>query len=429
MEVSMKTQLVWFPAVLLALSFSVGSSKAAEAGQPILEPPHASWWPKAPPLKPPPKEGTLRVTNGKELLAAAKAVEPGGTILLADGLYRMPTWLTIETDNVTVRGESGKRERVVLDGSKVGRGELVIIRRCTGVTLADLTIQNVRWNGFKINSNQDTQKVTLYNCIIHNVWQRGVKGVRVPKKDGRQQYIRDCRVRYCLFYNDRPKRDADDPEKPYRGFRVNYIAGIDIMNAKDWIISDNVFVGIRGKDWGRGAIFVWVDSHGVIVERNVIIDCDAGIALGNSSGRDKVPAHCTGCIVRNNFVTRGPQAGIKAVHTKNCKILNNTVHEPRSRLRRLIRLVHGNEGLLVANNLLSGPSGVAKYKPEGTITLKNNVVLEATGHFADPRNGDLHFKKRLPEITDKALPLDEVTKDIDGEPRGKNPDIGADELP
>jgi hypothetical protein len=72
---------------------------------------------------------------------------------------------------------------------------------------------------------------------------------------------------------------------------------------------------------------------------------------------------------------------------------------------------------------------VAKYKPEGTITLKNNVVLEATGHFADPRNGDLHFKKRLPEITDKALPLDEVTKDIDGEPRGKNPDIGADELP
>ena len=409
---------------LVPLSCVSAGEKPVNEPTPILVPPSQPWWPKAPPL-PKPKGQVIRAANVKELLQAAKDVQPGGTILLADGLYQMPTWLTIKTDNVTLRGQSGVRERVVLDGSKVRRGELVIVSRCKGVTLADFTIQNVRWNGFKIDSHRGTQKVTIYNCIIHNIWQRGVKGVGVPKKDGVQQYIRDCRIQYCLFYNDRPKRDSDDPEKPFRGFRINYIAGIDIMNTKDWVISDNVFVGIRGKDWGRGAIFVWVDSHGVIIERNIIIDCDGGIALGNSSGRDRVPAHCTGGIVRNNFVTRGPQAGIKATHTKNCKILNNTIHEPRSRLRRLIRLVHSNDGLLVANNLLSGPSGPARYKTQGQITLKNNLILDATVCFVDPKNGDLHVKGPLPEAAGKALPLEDVSHDIDRTPRGEKPDIGA----
>ncbi len=423
----MRSTLFALAACVVACSCAGAEEKAVTAAKPIIHPPSEAWWPKAPPL-PKPKGPVIRITNVKELLQAAKDVQPGGTILLADGLYKMPTWLTIKTDDVTMRGESGKRERVVLDGANVRRGELVIVTRCKGVTLADLTIQNVRWNGFKIDSNRNVHNVTIYNCIIHNIWQRGVKGVGVPKKDGVQQYIRDCRIRYCLFYNDRPKRDSDDPEKPFRGFRINYIAGIDIMNAKDWVISDNVFVGIRGKEWGRGAIFVWIDSHGVIIERNVIVDCDGGIALGNSSSRDRVPAHCTGCIVRNNFITRGPQAGIKATHTKNCKILNNTVHEPKSRLRRLLRLVHKNDGLLVANNLLSGPGGIAKYGLQGKTTVKNNPVLDATDFFVDPKKGNLHLKKALPQAIDQALPCPEVTDDIDGKPRGAKPDIGAHEF-
>jgi parallel beta helix pectate lyase-like protein len=394
--------------------------------KPIITPPMQDWFPKAPPL-PKPKGQVIRVTNPKELLQAAEDVKPGGTILLADGLYQMPKWLTIKTDNVTMRSESGKRERVVLDGSKVKRGELVIVSRCTGVTIADLTIQNVRWNGFKIDSHRNTHNVTIYNCIIHNIWQRGVKGVGVPPKDGVRQYIRNCRIQYCLFYNDRAKRKSDDPEKPYRGFRINYIAGIDVMCAKGWVISDNVFVGIRGKEWGRGAIFMWIDSRDCIIERNIIIDCDAGISLGNPHARDRVPRHATGCIVRNNFVTRGPEAGIKAIHTQDCKILNNTVHEPKSRQKRLLWLIFDNDGLVVKNNLLSGPGGV-RNTAKGKIILKNNLSLDATEFFVDPKNGNLHLKKPLPAAVDKAEPLPDVTNDVDGKARGKLPDIGADEL-
>ena len=41
----------------------------------------------------------------------------GGTILLADGRYMMPRYLGITTDNVTLRSESGDRDKVILDGA------------------------------------------------------------------------------------------------------------------------------------------------------------------------------------------------------------------------------------------------------------------------------------------------------------------------
>ena len=42
-------------------------------------------------------------------------------------------------------------------------------------------------------------------------------------------------------------------------------------------------------------------------------------------------------------------------HTRDCLVVHNTVHDPTSRLRRLIWVQDDNDGLLVANNLLSGP--------------------------------------------------------------------------
>ena len=86
-------------------------------------------------------------------------MKPGGTILLADGHYPLPQFLELHTDNVTLRSESGRRDSVVIDGS--GRlGELIWISRCSGVTIADLTIQNVKWNGFKLTSDMGVTKVS-----------------------------------------------------------------------------------------------------------------------------------------------------------------------------------------------------------------------------------------------------------------------------
>jgi len=139
------------------------------------------------------------VSSVVELFRAAATVQRGGTILVADGHYRMPRYLELRTDNVTLRGESGRRERVILDGIDSQHGELVGVTGCEGVTIADLTIQNVRWNGFKLNCDRGTTRVTIHHCAIHNVWQRGVKGPRVPREQLDRGRASDCRIQYCLF--------------------------------------------------------------------------------------------------------------------------------------------------------------------------------------------------------------------------------------
>jgi len=423
-----------FGAVLCVACVCCGMAEAAGDETPTTRsasarPPSQPWFPKAPPL-PPPTGEVVRVTTVGDLFKAAKQVKPGGTILVADGHYMMPRYFAITTDNVTLRGESGNRDTVILDGAKSRHGELVGITRCSGVTIADLTIQNIKWNGFKINSNTGVHRVTIHNCVIHNIWQRGIKGVGGMAKDGKRIPPRDCRIQYCLFYNDRPKRFSDDDaeaKNPNR-FKGNYIGGMDIMNARSWIISDNVFVGIHGRTReARGAIFIWNGSEDCVIERNIIIDCDAGICLGNSHRNPKVwPIHCTGFIVRNNFVTRTPEAGILAVYTKDCRIVNNTMHHPRSRLRRLIRIVSDNDGLVVANNLLSGPR--MRIQTQSKVTFRQNLEKDVTAFFVDAAAGNLHLKRALPDATDKAVPLPEVTEDIDRKPRGRAPDVGAHEF-
>ncbi len=386
-------------------------------------PPMPDWLPKAPPLEPPPDDA-IRVSTVDELFRAAKEVKPGGTILLADGHYMMPRYFALSTDNVTLRSRSGDRDKVILDGARSRHGELVGVTACSGVTIADLTIQNIRHNGFKINSNSGVQKVTIHNCVIHNIWQRGVKGVRVPPG---VEPPTGCRIRYCLFYNDRPKRFSDDATDTAESFNGNYIGGLDVMNARGWLIENNVFIGIQGRTGeARGAVFLWQGAFDCVVERNVIIDCDSGICLGNSHRVSDDQIHCTRCIVRNNFLTRTPENGILADYTEDCAILHNTVHDPGSRLKRLIRLVHDNRGLLVANNLVSGPP--MRVETESDVHLKGNVTEVLTGSFVDPAQGDLHLKTAVPGVVFSAEYKDWLRHDdIDGQDRDDHPDAGADE--
>jgi hypothetical protein len=116
---------------------------------------------------------------------------------------------------VTLRSRSRNRHAVILDGENSKRGELVLIRG-QGITVAELTIQNVKWNGFKIAAELGAQRATIYNCVIHNIWQRGVKAPHIPP-DRPQLYLRSAnrciRRRSC---SNRPERRID----PLQGFNL-----------------------------------------------------------------------------------------------------------------------------------------------------------------------------------------------------------------
>ena len=133
--------------------------------QAALTPPAQDWFPKAPAL-PAAAGDVVEVSTVEGLVQAVEQARPGQTILVAEGHYLMPRYIEIQADRVTLRGASGRRERVILDGVRSMHGELVGVRGCSDVTIADLTIQNIRFNGFKINS--DSQRPTADDPQLHH---------------------------------------------------------------------------------------------------------------------------------------------------------------------------------------------------------------------------------------------------------------------
>jgi hypothetical protein len=359
-----------------------------------------------------------------QLVDAVAAARPGTTIVVADGRYALSKPLRILADRVTLRGKSGDRAKVVLDGGGT-LGEAIWLSRCSGVTIADLTVQDVRWNGIKLNSETGVQRVRIYNCAFHNIWQRAIKAVAVPEADRERLRPKDCRIEYCLFTNDRPKRYGDDPADTAETFGGDYIAGLDLMYATRWVIRDNVFMGINGRTaQGRGAVLLWWDCRECAIERNVIVDCDAGISLGNAQLDPKGP-HCTGCLVRNNCITRAPEGALVALDTKDCKFLHNTVCDTTGKVGRGVRVAFAADGLVVRNNLLAGPKVLLDTKSR--VEERNNKEGVAVRAFVDAAVGDLHLVERLEGVTDAVDALPDVPRDLDGRRRGRRTAIGAHE--
>ena len=90
-------------------------------------------------------------------------------------------------------------------------------------------------------------------------------------------------------------------------------------------------------------------------------------------------------------------------------------------MNRLIRTVRTNPGLVIANNLISGP-GIS-LESDSEITFVDNLQRDMTSVLVDPARGDLHLTKPVGGATR----LPDVTSDIDRESRDAAPDVGADE--
>lgn len=380
---------------------------------------------KAPRL-PAPKEPVIRVKTAHELYEANRTCPPGTTILLEDGLYKLRRTVVIRTDGVCLRGASGDREKVILD--RQGGSEGVMLAGADDVLVADLTIRNCARMGVDVKGENDTQRTRIYNVKFHNIFVRAVKGTHPagrsthPPGRGDNTNLPDARffrtrptggsIRYCLFVNDHRKTNARD------GFGGNYVGGIDMMGLKNWTISDNVFVGIRGRTGGgRGAIFVWVHSEDVTVERNIIVNCDRGICFGNPSG---AALHMTRGVARNNFIVAGVRRAFEIVRTRDTRVDHNTVYDPMGTSALAVHFFQGAEGDQFRNNIVHGRVNLQKG-----VVSSNNFIGDCAGWFVNPTLGDLHLTPAARAAFGAARPLADVTEDFDRRRRKAAPDLGA----
>jgi len=372
---------------------------------------------EAPPL-PKPKEPIVRVGTAAALYEAAETCKPGTTILLADGVYPLDRPLVIATDRVGLRGASGRREKVILDrgGGRGRRDACVLVAGADDVLIADLTCRNSDGHGVQIAPHVGAQRTRIYHVKFHNIWTRGVKGSH--PKYGHEPVGRDRReilrkrptggeIRYCLFVNDHRKR-LDDP------FGGDYVGGIDMMWLKNWVIADNVFVGIRGRHGGgRGAIFIWVHSEDVVAERNVIVNCDRGICFGNPSGSRP---HMTRGIARNNFVVGGADKAIEMCRTVDTRVCHNTVVARRADQAHSVHFFQGSKGGGFFNNIVHG-----RVDLEAGVASGGNLAGNFPGWFAHRATGDLHLTDQAARALGAGHHLPDVPQDFDAHKRRTPP--------
>jgi hypothetical protein len=360
------------------------------------------------PALPAPQGQVVHVRSTEELRKAIEAGPEGATILVADGVYHLDNVVLKTRNGITIRSASGNREKVVLDGEglqKAGQRRVCIsVHGCHDFTIADMTIQNYEY-GLLLYGDGDIRRPLVHNMIFRNFWVRGLKGTHPQRiwdswenlatvEQAEKTRPRNGRIEYCLFTNEKPKEDVKD------GFNGDYVSGIDMMWLKNWTIADNVFVNVRGHNGGgRGAIFLWVNSEDVLVERNIIVNCDRGVCFGNPMAAENGMPHMTRGIARNNFITAGAGQAIEFQHTVSSMACDNTVYGQDLRYRRTIEIQNGDKDARFHGNLVQG----SMYIEKG-VDLERNIVGDLAGWFVNPAAGDLHLTDKGTSGQAKALP-------------------------
>jgi hypothetical protein len=387
--------------------------------------PLPSWLAQAPRL-PAAQEELIRVTTAEELLAAVDRVREGETILLNDGEYKVPRVIVLnEKKKITIRSAGGDPAKVILRGRGWDSGDdkgddILHIAHCDGVVIADLTFTDCRSYGVKVEAENAPRDIQIYNCRFRDIGVRALKGS--AGKDPNVRAVKGS-VRYCQFENTK----VPEANWLYGG---DYIAAIDMMALEDWTFSDNFFRNVKGRNGGgRAAIFIWVRSRQVTVERNVIVNCDRGIAFGNpgqstANLNGERLVYVADGMIRNNFIAGGPDCGIELWYGDRIKVYHNTIWRPEQNWARGIRVGTGTANSDIVNNLVHGDMRLEG----GDAQLRNNLAGRLTGYFVDPPSGNLALTAAATGAIEKGVSLPEVTDDIRGRRRSQHPDLGAWEL-
>jgi hypothetical protein len=359
--------------------------------------PIADWFPKPPPLAAP-TGNLVRASTAQQILTLGEQLTPDTTLLIEPGVYKLDRPLVLRAkQNITIRSANGDPISVTLQGKGWDAGnerdDIIHVANCTNVTIAALTFAEARSYGVKVEAENAPRDIHIFNCRFRNIGVRAIKG-----SAGNDPSIRAIggSVRFCDFKNDKL------PPANWL-FNGDYISAIDMMALDKWIFSDNTFRNIKGRNGGgRAAIFIWVRSRNILIERNWILNCDRGIALGNpgASTANKPGEKLTyvaNAIVQNNMITAGADCGIELWHVDGIQIRHNSIWRPERNFGRGIRIGTGTTNTIVQNNLVHG--GI-QLEGGGAQTI-TNLAKRMDGYFVDPSAGNLALTKDATEAIDR----------------------------
>ncbi|MFP4521671.1 MAG: T9SS type A sorting domain-containing protein [Fibrobacterota bacterium] len=347
----------------------------------------------------------------------------GRTYYIAPGEYRIGRKLVISRDSVMVLGLTGNPEDVVLRGQGFVDGNrtddfIFQIWYASDIIISGVTMYDAMGAGVQMTDNID--RALIRNCRFIDIGERSVK---IPKGGTSDSCIIDSNYFHQI---NSISPDRED------GFDGEYVAGIDGMDCNGWIIRDNVFRGIQGaNNYGRSAIFFWNGCKDLLIERNIIFDCDYGIWVGNPSSSKDIE----NVMIKNNFIHTLPgRSAFDANYSKNIYFYNNTCYNDcfsggsyntevcSGAPVHFSAVVKNSDSVMIENNILMGT-----IDNRGTMDYSNNCFNAERSWFVNPDSGDLHLAEYNAEVVNAGTVLESVPFDIDGDPRTSSNDMGADQ--
>lgn len=373
-------------------------------------------------------ETIINVSTVSQLQAAvATANSQGGNveIRLADGTYQITEQfgLLVTAPNVTFRSQSGNRASVVVRGDSSASNaniRFIFVAHAPGLVIQDLTAELCRWSVVQIEQQNGGNAVTLRNAVLRNSGEHIIKGTvanTAVDSGGTSGLVEDCWIGFTSGYAPQ-----------------SYNGGIDVHNAKNWIVRRNWFQGIRSPDSTpcQHAVSFWNHCAGNEVYENIVLNCDRGIGFGLT---DSAHTQNIGGRIVNNFVCRteagnAPSVMIGLEKSPGTKVFNNTVYSADNQgglnasIDYRFSATTTASGVEIRNNLCS--HAVAARNGASAAT-GNNATNAQAGWFVNPAAGNLRLVSAQAGVVDAGATIASVPTDIDGtsRPQGSGYDIGA----
>lgn len=390
---------------------------------------------------PPPGGDVVTVSTVTQLVNAVNAAVPGRTILVADGTYSLNgQYLRIDDPNVTVRGQSGNRDAVILDGNYLTTEIFQIV--ASNVTIADLTLREAYDHPIHVMASGSHVLDTLIYDV--HVIDPGQQAIKVNPTAGEAYYVDHGTVACSRI-------ELTDAGRSL--IRDNcYTGGIDVHAGVGWTVRDNEIDGF----WcpvglSEHAVHFWNNARDTRVERNSLRNNARGVGFGmkvsepspsRTYSDDPCPAAGGGYVdhyggsVRNNMVAAddaglfaseyGFDCGICFWQACGAEALHNTVYSanPGQSFSSIEwRFAHTQVDLV--DNLVN----LTMRARDGAAAISSgNLTTAQASWFAAPLAGDLHLTTAASAAIDQGV-SSALSDDFDGEarPRGVAPDVGADE--
>lgn len=196
-------------------------------------------------VKADPPAKILKVSTKDDLASMDDSAQPGTTIILKDGIYKLSSPLVFRKKGVWIRSESGKRDLVILDGKK-GTGQLkrehcineIVAIKASNVTISDISICHTKDHGIHISPAKEGN---IRNVVMRNIhiYDCGQQLIKVNSNGGKPLYwTDDCILEDSLI-------EFKDNSLMHDMGSYYYTGGLDVHGGNNWQIRRNTFRNIQ----------------------------------------------------------------------------------------------------------------------------------------------------------------------------------------